>query len=96
MMLNCRELTRMLASDELIEAGWWQRLEGQVHLLMCRHCRRYAAQLRAQGAWAQRSWGAEPEDVERLEQLKSRILHHLYRKEKRAPPHGRGSLNSPR
>ena len=76
-MLNCRELTRMLASDELVEAGWSQRLRGRVHLLMCRHCRRYAAQLRALGAGARRSWGAEAEDVERLEQLQSRILQRL-------------------
>ena len=73
-MPNCRELTRMLACDELVEAGWSQRLEGRVHLLMCRHCRRYAAQLGALGAWARRSWGAKAEDAERLEQLQGRIL----------------------
>ena len=77
MMLSCRELTRMVASDELVEAGWSQRLRGRGHLLMCRHCRRYAAQLRAHGAWARRSWGAEAEDAERLEKLQSTILQRL-------------------
>ena len=28
MLPNCRELTRMLASDELVEAGWSQRWRG--------------------------------------------------------------------
>ena len=74
MMLTCRKLTRVLASDELVEAGWLQRSRGRFHLLMCRHCRRYAAQLRALGARARRSWGAEAKDAERLEQLQSRIL----------------------
>ena len=77
MMLNCRELTRMLASDELVEAGWSQRWRGRIHLLMCRHCRRYATQLRALGAGARRGWGAEAEDAERLTRLESRILEHF-------------------
>ena len=77
MMPNCRELTRMLASDELVEAGWSQRLRGRVHLLMCRHCRRYATQIRALGSGARRRWGAEAKDAERLARLESRILEHF-------------------
>ena len=77
MMPNCRELTRMLASDELVEAGWSQRWGGRIHLLMCRHCRRYATQLRALGAGARRRWGAEANDAERLARLESRILEHV-------------------
>ncbi len=74
MMLNCCERTRMIASDELGEAGWVQKLGGWLHLLMCRHCRRYRAQLRALGAEARRSWGTESQDAETLEQLERKIL----------------------
>ncbi len=74
MTLNCRELTRMIASDELGEAGWVQKLGGRLHLLMCRHCRRYRAQLHTLGALARTCWGAEAHDAERLEQLERKIL----------------------
>ena len=74
MMLNCRELERIVASDEIVEAAWPRKLGARVHLLMCRHCRRYAAELRAIGAGARRSWGAEARDPGRLEQLERKIL----------------------
>ena len=74
MMLKCRELTRMIASDELPEARWPVRIGGWLHLLMCRHCRRYATQIRTLAAGARRSWGPEAEDSARLDQLERRIL----------------------
>ena len=74
MMLKCRELTRMIASDELPEARWPVRMGGWLHLLMCRDCRRYATQIRALAAGARRSWGPETEDSARLDQLERRIL----------------------
>lgn len=45
-MLSCRELVEMVTQEpDLIEkrvsASWGMRL----HLLMCRHCRRYVRQL---------------------------------------------------
>ncbi len=73
-MLNCRELTRMIASDELVEARWSLRLGGWLHLLMCRDCRRYATQIRTLAAGARRSWGPETEDSAGLDQLERRIL----------------------
>ena len=76
MMLKCRELTRMIASDELAEARWPVRLGGWLHLLMCQHCRRYAQQIRTLAAGARRSWGPETEDSARLDQLERRILEH--------------------
>lgn len=46
-MLSCREVTET-ASDYLErDLGWWARLQFQMHLTMCRHCRRYMRQLRA-------------------------------------------------
>ena len=51
-MPSCREIARMVASDELTDAGWVRRLSVRFHLLMCRHCTRYAAELRAIGASA--------------------------------------------
>jgi hypothetical protein len=48
-MPTCREVSRSIATDELSAAGWRQRLGTKLHLLMCRHCRRYTRQLREIG-----------------------------------------------
>ncbi len=42
------------------KAGWRERLAVRFHLLRCRHCRRYRAQLRAIGAAARNLWGPLP------------------------------------
>lgn len=75
-MLSCREITRKIASEEFAEAGWRQRLGVRLHLFMCRHCRRYTAQLRAIGRAARSLWGARPEDEdpEVLKRLEEAIL----------------------
>ncbi|MDA2929793.1 anti-sigma factor [Acidobacteria bacterium AH-259-O06] len=73
-MLRCKEVTRKIASDELAEARWSQRIAFRFHLLMCRHCRRYAAQLLAIGTAARNLWGQEPEDPDTLERLKRKVL----------------------
>ena len=44
-MLSCKELTE-LATDYLEkDLPWHERLRVQVHLSMCRHCRRYLDQM---------------------------------------------------
>ena len=78
-MLNCREVTRKIASDELAEAKWSQRLAIRLHLFMCRYCRRYVAQLRAIGASAREFWGPGFGDPNTLERLESKILERLAR-----------------
>ncbi len=73
-MLTCKDATRMMASEEFAEAGWWERLRVRVHLAMCRHCRRYAAQMRAIGACAREHWGPQTEDSATLQRLEDSIL----------------------
>ncbi len=76
-MLSCKEVTRLLAGDELERASWARRLAVRLHLRMCWHCRRYAAQLRAIGRAARSLWGAHPkkaEDPETLKRLEEAIL----------------------
>ncbi len=79
MILNCRELTRMLAADELVEVRLLRRFEARLHLLMCRHCRRYAAQLQALGSAARTSWGVAAQSEVELEELESRILERFFK-----------------
>ncbi len=74
-MLSCKEISRSIASDELAGASWTRRLGVRFHLLMCRHCRRYEAQLRAIGATARRLFHRPEEgDQATLERLEKRIL----------------------
>lgn len=44
-MTSCKEVARLLTSDELEQQGFWTRLRVQAHLWMCRHCSRLAQQL---------------------------------------------------
>ncbi len=90
MILNCREFTRMLASDELVEASLLHRFEARLHLLMCRLCRRYAAQLQALGSASRTSWEAESQSQVELEQLESRILERFFQDSSGSTSAGRG------
>ncbi len=73
-MLNCKEVARLIASDELAHAAWSNRALVRLHLLMCRRCRGYAAQLRAIGAAARDRWDLGVADGAAFEQLQSSIL----------------------
>ncbi len=73
-MPNCKEVARLVASDELADAGWSDRALVQLHLLMCRNCRGYAAQLRAIGAAARDRSDLGVADRAAFEKLQSSIL----------------------
>ena len=73
-MLTCKEVSRTIASDNLAEAGLGTRLAVQFHLRMCRHCRRYARQMRQLGDMARGMFRSRSEDPETLARLQSKIL----------------------
>ena len=76
-MLKCNEVTRLIASDELETAPWRTRLSVRFHLLMCRHCRRYVAQLRDIGQATRRLFragGNEKAEGEAVERIKRSVL----------------------
>ncbi len=73
-MLTCRDLTRMIASEEFAEAGWRRQLGVRFHLAMCRHCRRYAAQLRAIAEATRKLLEGGEADPTRLDRLERAIL----------------------
>ncbi len=73
-MLSCKEVARKIASDEFQGAGWRERLAVRLHLLVCRHCRRYKAQLRSIGTAARNLWGLHSEDPPKLDRLERQIL----------------------
>lgn len=66
-MLTCKEVTMMISSDSLERSTWRERMGVRLHLMMCRHCSRYAAQLRAIAREAKRIYSELPKVTE-LEQ----------------------------
>ncbi len=73
-MLNCKDVATAIGRDEWRAAPRWRRLALRLHLLMCPHCRRYAAQIRAIGAAARRLFQEHGEDPQTLERLQEAIL----------------------
>ena len=75
-MPNCKEVARLIASDELADAGWSDRALVSLHLRMCRDCKGYAAQLRAIGDAARDRSDLGVVDRAAFEKLQSSILEH--------------------
>ncbi len=73
-MPNCQEIARLIASEELADAGWLYRALVRLHLLRCRDCGAYAAQLQAIGAAARDRRDSGAPDRKALEKLESSIL----------------------
>ncbi len=74
--MKCKELARLVASDGLAEATWSRRVAVRFHLLMCRHCRLYTAQMRdlgraARSLFKREDWGPG------LDRVKSSILEKI-------------------
>ena len=44
-MISCKNVARLLLSDQLRTQSWWKRAEVRLHLAMCRFCTRLARQV---------------------------------------------------
>lgn len=75
MMPTCREVVRLLASDELKDQGLARRLLTRVHLLMCDDCGRYNEELEGITSVVREALRA-PIDPQRLAALERAILEH--------------------
>ncbi len=75
-MLTCKDVATAIGRDEWRAAPRWRRLALRLHLLMCPHCRRYAAQIRAIGRAARGLIRAQGENPKTLERIKNTILRH--------------------
>ncbi len=73
-MLNCRDVARSLASGEQADGGRRPSLAIRLHLLWCRHCRRYASQLDLIGLASKKAMQPGPEELELKEHLQKTLL----------------------
>jgi hypothetical protein len=71
-MISCEEVSRIVASDELVKSASQHRFAIRFHLLICRYCRRYIEQLSAIDTAVRRRWGAASDDPAALERLRRR------------------------
>ena len=94
-MLSCKEVTRIVASDELTGAGWRRSLVIRFHHLFCRHCRHYAAQMRAIGQSARKLLGFGSEEPEAIRRLERAILQRFPVKPKDSTGGGKDPEVSP-
>lgn len=82
-MLSCKEIAHTVSTEDVTPVGWRQRLSVRLHLMMCRHCRRYSEQMQALGDAARSVFQQPPEDPsspespENLAKLQSDILDRL-------------------
>ncbi len=76
-MPTCKDVATAIGQDDLRAVPWWRGLALRLHLLMCRHCRRYAAQIRAIGTAARSLLREHGEDPQVLARLRETILSRL-------------------
>jgi hypothetical protein len=44
-MISCKNVAKLLMSDQLQAQSWWRRMEVRLHLAVCRFCSRLARQI---------------------------------------------------
>jgi len=44
-MISCKNVAKLLMSDQLQAQRWWKRMEVRLHLVMCRFCSRLSRQM---------------------------------------------------
>ena len=62
-MISCKNVAKLLMSDQLQAQSWWKRMEVRLHLAMCRFCSRLARQieqLRSAAQGVTQREGADP------------------------------------
>ncbi len=73
-MQNCREVAYLIASDGLEHADWPTGLLTRLHLLYCRHCRRYAAEIAMIGGIGREAWSTDSVSTATVQRLEGSIL----------------------
>jgi hypothetical protein len=76
-MMNCSEISELVASGRSDEIGFAKRLELKMHFFMCKHCRTYAKQINALGIGARRLLGAQEPTAEQMLHLEQQICEKI-------------------
>lgn len=76
-MLSCKEVVKTVSSEE--RTTWRRKLEVRLHLMMCRHCGKYAKQLELLKIGIQNllSSKAKSADKSKIQNVENRVLEKL-------------------
>ncbi len=94
-MQSCRDVAYLIASDGLERAGWLTRLLVRLHLLYCRRCRRYAADLDTIGRVSRETWNIASVDPQTVQRLESAIMDRAFGNSGDRPPETSGDRAEP-
>ena len=94
-MQSCRDIAYLIASDGLERAGWLTRLLVRLHLLYCRRCRRYAADLDTIGQVSRDTWNIAAVDPQTVQRLEGVIMDQAFGKSGKRPPETSGDRAEP-
>jgi hypothetical protein len=72
-MLNCREVVQIVSTANLEKTAWRTKLSIWLHLAMCRHCRRFASQIRLIGETARKLWSPSTDDLAAMERIRKKL-----------------------
>lgn len=76
-MPTCREVMLAIAADSLDSRPPFRRLGYRMHVMLCRHCRRYTRQIRAIGKAAREVLTRPIGERESLDRLRKALLGRL-------------------
>ncbi len=72
-MISCKNVAKLLSSDQLQSQSLWKRMEVRLHLTMCIFCSRLARQLRQLGSAARETHTVNEADPDLEERVISRL-----------------------
>jgi hypothetical protein len=72
-MISCKNVAKLLMSDQLQAQSWWKRMEVRLHLAMCGLCSRLARQVEQLRSAARRMSDQDEADLG----LEDRLIRRL-------------------
>ena len=72
-MISCKNVTKLLMSDQVETQSVWKRMEIRLHLGMCRLCSRFASQMKQLRSAAQQTRVQNEPDPEFEKRLTRRL-----------------------
>jgi len=73
-MLKCKQVSTLISSGYIDNAGFMKKMEMRMHLLMCKHCARYFDQMKSVGKGARDLAHNQEADAEQIERMEKTIL----------------------
>lgn len=74
-MLNCKQVTKIISSED--SQSWRRKLEVRFHLLMCKHCRKYAKHIDIIKTSFKNIFQLSDADKEKINEIEQTVLEKI-------------------